>query len=125
MLPAEGRGGQGTVGRAGASVASVCFHESVHSDCLDLLPTLSPASTPRSPAVLHKVREPGRAQREAGGKEGWSPAPLGDQPGCPGLARGGGMRRWLIGESPVAIVCSCSLWGRAAEGDKASGQLGL
>lgn len=22
------------------------------------------------------------------------------------------MERWLIGESPMAIVCSCSLWGR-------------
>lgn len=42
-----------------------------------------------------------------------------------GRAMGVGMERWLIGESPMAIVCSCSLWGRVAEGDKASGQLGL
>lgn len=42
-----------------------------------------------------------------------------------GRPEGVGMGRWLTGESPVAIVCSGSLWGRAAEGDKASGPLGL
>lgn len=42
-----------------------------------------------------------------------------------GWAKGLGMGRWLIGESPTASACSCSLWGRVARRDTASGQLGL
>ena len=127
VLPAEERRRRARHCGPGRSLCGLCLHS---RRCPFRLPgsaaNTAPHPAPRDPAVLHQVREQGLVQREeAGGEEGWSPARLGDKLGCPGLARGGGMRRWLIGESPVAIVCSCTLWGRAAEGDKASGQLGL
>lgn len=65
-------------------------------------------------------------------QEGWSPAPLEAELGCQGLGQRGWKEKWLVGESPVAIVCFCSLGvgigvgvGGATRGDKASGQPGL
>ena len=46
--------GRGTVGQAGASVASVCTHEGVHSDCLDLLQTPPPTPPPGTPLCCTK-----------------------------------------------------------------------
>lgn len=65
-------------------------------------------------------------------QEGWSPAPLEAELGSQGLGQRGWKEKWLVGESPVAIVCFCSLGvgigvgvGGATRGDKASGQPGL
>lgn len=76
---------------------------------------------------MQSGQQAGQGERTLATKEGWSPAPKEDSLGCHGMGLGWGvwLGRWLMGESPVAIVYSCSLWGRVAGGNRADGQLGL
>lgn len=96
------------MGQVWAPVASVCSHNSICSGSWSCCTHLSPWTLMCCSELGSRAgpREKKLVERKAGLQPPWeiSWAVL-------GWPEGVGMGRWLDGESPVAIVCTCSPGG--------------